>query len=459
MSSYSSSSSSSSSRRKTTERRLPRSSLDDEMTRDAETAAAVSALQSWTSPRVGSSSSLMSSPQRLFQYEKSPQEWLERTLNQDEDDASMMDVEEDEVSGGVRTPSASNSTQIIYHWTTPRILHRADTPVMSNSSKKATSTPPPPTPVATPYVPRAFAQLPATSTTTTMFGATATTLDAATVQACRAYHDALCLFRTETRHGVPHAALHYLHALQDVAYHRCPPVTQHGADPLTHNPCRIPARKEGNCWSLLPHLCPLGVETAFCLSTTDAREARRLYVAAQALRVDATPAQVATIGPPAPAALRRWAAVVRWLEACHNAVLSNDITRPRPSSTINVQDGCLLSHNRAAAVKRAALNLILAGRLSDALKLATDSGLDALAAQWGGGLPADGTNGGKLFRPVWQAVLWKKAELEPNESSSVVDDCALAALLSGHVNQAWQSTPLLRTWERALYVVTRATLE
>lgn len=432
---------------------------------NAEAEQALVALESWASPRLGTAAAAP------FQYERSPIEWMKRTLDQvDEDDQEPMDLDDDddEQEEALRqAPGAARG-----RLATPRVLERADTPVMSNSSKKATTTTPqtrsPAVNIQSPFVPAIYT--PTASRAAVL--PRATPLSRTYVQECRLYHDALRIFRQEKisvmerfdRSSVADSSRvsaaeegrleqDFLQALQYACLARTAPLP---VDPLAVNPMKDPARKEGNFWSLLSHLRRLGVQ-GLLYAGTDAREVTRQFVSEQAQRVEATPFELSQtmVGPKAPLCMQRWACFVAWLEDCHNRVLPTNIARPRPGGGTTVDD-CLPGSQRQPEVLKAALNLVMAGRLDDAIDMAAKSNLEYLAAQWSGGTPA-GKSGNQMTgnprRPLWQALMWKKAELE--EKTTPREDVALAALLSNHVSMALKH-PSLRTWERALYTLSRA---
>lgn len=492
----------------------------EETPRDAEAEEAAEAVSSWVSPRLPTSTRRTS-----FEYERSPTEWMQRTLNepmdvedidvhQDDDDDDVEDeyYEQDfrQAPGTARGRGAALAT--------PRVLQRADTPVMSNSSKKAAPSSlsstttrtlsgdkTPAANVPSPHVPAAYSP-PRAQFSRLM--QKATPLSRNYVQECRAYHDALVLFRQEKQRlvarmereqeqteasgtwnemgspaGGPWQAEEarldrdLFHALQEACYGRTKPIKQ---DPLQVNPMKDFSRKEGNFWALLAALRKLGMDGllygAAALDDNNGPavvvESLQTFLDKQARRVQATPLVVSQSlqGPEAPLSLRRWFAVLHWLEECHDRVLPSNIARARFTSTpavanvgsnsSNWVDGCLPTTSRDAEVFRAALNLCLAGRLEDAIQMASLSGLEYKAAQWSGGKPA-GKEGNKSVgnprRALWQSLMWKKAELVDSKPSDAYnrDEAALAALLANHSQMALQS-PSLRTWERAFYAATRA---
>ena len=123
-----------------------RRNYDDAVNMDnAEEESALAALASWTSPRVGAGAATTPAA-ASFQYERSPVEWMKRTLEEepldmdrdsfmDEDDDEEDDQNEDDQEEALRQAPAAARGRLA----TPRVLQRADTPVMSNSSKKTTT--------------------------------------------------------------------------------------------------------------------------------------------------------------------------------------------------------------------------------------------------------------------------------------------------------------------------------
>ena len=460
-----------------------------EANQEAQAQAAFAALESWTSPRLSAAATAVSS----FQYERSPVDWMKRTLqNYDDDDEEDEAMEVDQTIDGNNDEDDDDdeilhpvSSAIKGRLTTPRVLERANTPVMSNSSKKtASGVPPPPQTVSppvnlqSPFVPAAYGTTTTTRTPMARDLVHATPLSRTYVHECRQYHEALRMFRHEKQtalrrvdRGVAASSSaaeehrmdsNLLQSLQQACYSRA--AADLPKDPLAVNPQRNVARKEGNFWGLLDKLRRLGTD-ALWYQATDAREDIRQYVHEQAKRITATPLELSKdlTGPNAPLCLQRWAAFVAWLEDCHDHVLPANIARERPgsASATRLVDGCLATTDREAEVVKAALNLVLAGRLEDAVQMAAGSGLEFLAAQWSGGMP-DGKKGNKAVgnprRALWQVLMWQKAQLagEKDSSSSTSREAlALASLLSNNVVVSFQH-PSLRTWERALYAMSKA---
>lgn len=533
-----------------------------ETTHMAEAEAAAAALEQWTSPRVRGTSSVDPSTKtpvynqhphtvtEPFQYERSPVEWMQRQsltmafTNEDEDEY-MMD-EDDEQEESLRPSSSvamgNRQTPRGIRVATPRVLERADTPVMSNSSKKASAATPSSAGagsinIQSPAIYNPYVTTPGSGTTTTpssrlnavvaTAGATprwmqrATPLSQAEVQEYRLYHQALMILRQEKRRlsvlqdeiseemndsdlynkedDVEKSAAivdsDFFQALAVACYTRAPSLgnKEEDDDPLAKNPMKHTDRKEGNFWSLLRYLRMVGVEALLLDPTTDARDEIRRYIATRARRVTATPLELVGFSSSSsrssghhlgkhhittrsskkdnyidapPMVMQRWKVFLEWLEDCHNRCLPATITRPRPGKTSSQKvDDCLITSNRQTEVVRAALNLILAGRLEDAIRMAADSGVEYLAAQWSGGIPAgktitDNTDTtltvGNPRRAMWQVLMWKKAQLAADaKKMPPTDDTALAALLSNNVRVALDQ-PVLRTWERALYIMAKA---
>eukprot|EP00977_Amphora_coffeiformis_P011838 scaffold2903_cov170-Amphora_coffeaeformis.AAC.15 len=535
-----------------------------ETTQMAEAEAAAAALEQWTSPRVGGTSgdpppttpayNRRQTVAEPFQYERSPVEWMQRqslmmVFNNEDDDEYMMEEDDEQEESLSFRPSStiagSGQTPRSIRVATPRVLERADTPVMSNSSKKTTAATPSsfasvnnqspavynPYYATTPEAGTTATPASRCSATTANAGATprwmqrATPLSRAAVQECRLYHQALVIFRQEKRRlsllrdddGMNNGEEIYNQHLEDkdddadtsaaivdadffqalaaACYARAPAPgnKEDDNDPLAKNPMKHMDRKEGNFWSLLRHLRKIGVEALLLPPSMDARDEIRRYIATQARRVTATPLELVGYSSASsrnsshllgqrhatwnakknndssnvpPMVMQRWKVFLEWLEECHNRCLPSTVARPRPGkSASQMVDDCLITSSRQTEVVRAALNLILAGRLEDAIRMAADSGLEYLAAQWSGGVPAgkivnDNTNTtsqvGNPRRAMWQVFMWKKAQLAAeSKTAAVKDESAIAALLSNH-EKAALAHPVLRTWERSLYVMTKA---
>jgi hypothetical protein len=425
---------------------------------DAQAEAAFESLQSWTSPRLGTNT-VTTAP---FQYEARPDEYMKRKLVEFQDPEQDDFMEDDEEEPSFHTPGGSSRTK----YSTPRVLHRADTPVMSNSSRKTTpATASPPVNVTSPFVPRVFSP----DYSSTRRATAETPLSHKFVQECRLYHDSLRRFRQAKRrvldqleHGgdVDEARVDQdlLLSLQHACYARADTPQK---DPLSVDYMEDLARKEGNFWAFLWQLRQIGLN-ALLYAGTDMRDSVRHFLTSQALRIDATPRELvdSLVGPNAPLSVQRWNALVVWLQSCHDALLPPNIASPRPGggSGVGLVDGCLLSTDRESEVSRAALNLILAGRLDEAIEMASQSGLEYLGAQWSGGIVA-GKEGNKSVgnprRALWQVLMWKKAQMPENLSSK--EALTIAALLSNNTTVSSDS-PLLRTWERMLFAFAKAVL-
>jgi hypothetical protein len=449
--------------------------------KERETQEAVETLRSWTSPRVG-----------VFQYERSPVDWMKHTLQQsndgnDDDDEVLPDASDDDYFEEALRPGRALPVRA---FTTPRVLQRAETPVMSNSSrgsKGIMETPGTPPGVQSPvYVPTPASQLP-------QILARATPLSVSYVQECRAYHSALGVFRKDKQRLVARMDrsqeseaptggeewarsvgrftvqftqdanrldTDFLQSLRDSCYIRAAPLKD---DPLQVNPMKDPARLEGNFWALLADLRSLGLEAIMWPADNEAQLTRRSEIAhfqnQWAQNVGATPLQLsqALRGPEAPLMVRRLLTIQRWLEQCHDRVLPSGTARSRHTKEVGFS-GAFSATDRDDEILRAALNLLLAGRLDDAIVMASSSGLEHKAAQWSGGQPAGKVGNkktGNTHRALWQTLMWKKAALQDQKTSN--DESAVAALLSDHVKVALDN-PSLRTWERAMYAFVRATV-
>jgi len=188
-----------------------------------------------------------------------------------------------------------------------------------------------------------------------------------------------------------------------------------------------------------------------------------------------------------PLPLQRRKSVLHWLEMCFHHVLAADATRAihkanpilpsgSSSSQLNEQGG-FYETDLDAELFRKSLALMLAGRLQDALQLASDSGVAFRAAQWSGGEPqgyeeTQGTDGisketGNQMRALWRHMAWKRAESMANhggnsdnnsQKAAESDEMAIMALLSSNVVVALDSASL-RSWEKGLYVVTKCPLD
>ena len=442
----------------------------EEAAQEAQAQAAFDMVQSWTSPRLADAKAITTSP---FPYEPKPEEYTKRKLMQlmeTDQDETMEEVDQElTVRQTPAKPRVNNNKKLLF--TTPRVLHRADTPVMSNSSKKTTQTKSPSVNVKSPFLPRAYT-LDDDSPTKNTLNVTAhqTPLSRPFVEECRLYHDSLRRFRLAKRRlldvleragNVDEARVDqdFLISLQHACYARAKLPTTN--DPLSLNPMEQPARKEGNFWALLSSFRLIGMD-ALVYAAKDSRDDVRKFLNSLALRSDDTPHNLleTLVGTNAPLSIQRWNAFIKWLERCHDCLLPNDIARPRPSGTTNLRlvEQCLDTTDRELDVTRAALNLLLAGRLEDAIEMAAASRIEFLAAQWSGGFPA-GKDGDKTMgnprRALWQVLMWKKAVTEDKKLSK--ENLAMAALLSNNTAAALQN-PLLRTWERALYTFAKAVL-
>lgn len=392
-------------------------------------------------------------------------EWMEQQLEPAEDEEmSYEDVDEDKLP--LRTPPRQ-----------ARVLERAETPVMSNSSKKKM-----PTPTIEEKEPVLLRNIP---------------IPRQYVYECQRYHDALKQYLVAKRRIAekvddvqrdralkddsnyedametdelalvfqmdPHilqeetnAEAAYLRALSSLCWER----------DEEHN-MASESRREGNFWLLLATLRLLGVPSL--LWDDDEATVRQNkamaynYMDKLAQDVETTPHDLlqALYSPSdAPLVLLRRQKIFKWLQECFQQVVPQGATRPRqgnilPQSQLFKQG--LYETDKDKEILKDSLALILAGRLEDARTLARESGLAWRAASWNGG----GAYGyyfddqgkkrqsGNTMRPLWKRMMWKKSE-DANSKAGIVEDGAIAAILSNHLANALDNAAL-RSWEKGLW--------
>jgi hypothetical protein len=186
------------------------------------------------------------------------------------------------------------------------------------------------------------------------------------------------------------AEMDFLRALNGICWDRANPQDRNMQDM---------ARKEGNFWSLLSLLRELGLSSLIWADDANSERhhsnALTAYTEGLAARVHSTPlgliAQLQAGVDGCPMMLQRRQNILRWLEHCFGKVLPPGVTRPRhtnivPNSQQLMKEG-LPETDKDDDILRSSLALILAGRLSDANKLARESGTPYRAALWSEGTP------------------------------------------------------------------------
>ena len=182
------------------------------------------------------------------------------------------------------------------------------------------------------------------------------------------------------------------------------------------------ARKEGNFWWLMHTLRSQGVDSLIFRPEIHNHpdELNRFLHELAHNHVHWTPQEVADHlhSSQSPLALQRRYQILQWLHDCFAHVLPRDATRvrygnPLSDSATLKQQGLVVT-DKDEDVLKSALQLILAGRLPDALQLARDSGEGWRAAVWGGGKPQGkdpaGKSQGNSRRFLWKKSLWAASE-------------------------------------------------
>ena len=190
-------------------------------------------------------------------------------------------------------------------------------------------------------------------------------------------------------------------------------------------------QKQGNFWNLLVRLRP---HHGLLLWEDDPASKRQHQLALEAYQQDLVSNHHDS--PEQPLILQRRHLLIQWLQDCFGrqthapitststaVVYQNDLTTGLPETD---QDAQLL---------HTALQLIVAGRLSEAREAARQRGVPWRAAVWT-------VNAENYF--LWKRMLWLAAE-KINKSNNPTE-AAIYALLSSHWKQALDN-PSLRTWE------------
>ena len=465
--------------------------------------------------------------------EYSDEDQAEGEEEDDYDDAPDEDDEEVVENPLYRTPAPRPRRATAGHELTA--TQRAQTPVMSNESKNRYGQP---LPVETPLHPH---NLPSSSTPyaasgMTMPPASAVSLSATSTVTYRRYHDALQVFcrrrcslmmdglESWDPENLLKVDLEYLRTLHRIGWDirgapptsSSSPTTSAESSSSAATSTSVPLQftrpqKEGNLWSLLAHLRPLGPEAVWWQDTPDRQaEAGRFF---RSLLDDPhlfehTPrsllaplnrstskgggsAAAAAATTSLPLLLKRRRILLRWLESCFGGLVPPRSTWPLPTSGEALyRTNDLPGTNRDKDLFATALSLVLAGRLDDAQQLARDVGTPWRSAAWGGaelhgrafpgganlGLATDhalsaSTSSsswvGNPHRAMWRRAMWKQAEhlnahwtdadVAPLHkiTAATAEEGALTALLGSHVFAA-MSNPALRTWEKGLYATLRA---
>lgn len=228
-------------------------------------------------------------------------------------------------------------------------------------------------------------------------------------------------------------------------------------------------RKEGNFWLLLYFLRQQGTTSLLWddsqASLLSYNKIISSYLESQASFIQRSDKELLDAllfsGSGCPLVLKRRQRILTWLEKCFEDVLPSDATRPRKTKYLEnaklTREG-LPETDKDAEILKCVLGLILSGRLSDAQKLARDSGIPWRAAVWGGGAPDDGVSTGNPRRFLWKRMMWIQAEKLSEQKGGFPDEAAISALLSSNLSVALNNSSC-RTWQHGLYATVRAMLD
>lgn len=230
-----------------------------------------------------------------------------------------------------------------------------------------------------------------------------------------------------------------------------------------------PIRKEGNFWWLLYTLRYQGLPSLLWKDDNASNQQRQHGVAAflqdlAVRRFNWTSEQVVQSlhSPEAPLVLQRRFQILKWLQDCFANILPQGVARARNGNmqvnSADFQQQGLAKTDKDVEVIQCALQLMLAGKLEEALQLARDSSSSWRAAAWGGGRPQGRTEQpdgsfklhGNSRGFLWKRSMWKESERLSTDPVGSNAEGAIAALLSSNLKNAL-SNPSLRTWEHGLY--------
>ena len=246
---------------------------------------------------------------------------------------------------------------------------------------------------------------------------------------------------------------------------------------ISNNPCR-----EGNFWNMLAHLRGLGMDALLWPESSASNHVSELELIMQKHTAETTPLEkLQSLRTPnrdgSTSLMERRYELLSWLEDCFYKQLpfpvktleKNDLGNInvdyKENSELHATQG-LPETTKDAVLLRQSLSLVLAGRLSHALDLMRFNGLSWRAAVWGGGTPfgyedvvdqnsVDGSKTratGNPNRALWQSMMWRLVE---ESKRATHEERAVTSLLCNNVKSSFDN-PVLRSWEKALYVGLKA---
>lgn len=228
-------------------------------------------------------------------------------------------------------------------------------------------------------------------------------------------------------------------------------------------------RKEGNLWLLLYFLRQQGIASLLWDDSQSAllsyNKIISSYLESQASFVERSDKDLLDAllynESGCPLVLKRRQRILTWLEKCFEDILPSDATQPRKTKYLEnsklIREG-LPETDKDSEIFKCVLALILSGRLTDAQKLARDSGIPWRAAVWGGGSPDDGISTGNPRRFLWKRMMWIQAEKLSGQKGGSPDEAAISALLSSNLTMALSNSSC-RSWQHGLYATIRAMLD
>ncbi|KAL3944470.1 MAG: hypothetical protein SGBAC_001447 [Bacillariaceae sp.] len=258
--------------------------------------------------------------------------------------------------------------------------------------------------------------------------------------------------------------------------------------------------EEGNCWVLLACLRRLGLSALIwdndSVSASQHTAAQTVYLQQLASQVEKTPQELIQeltgVGSKStasvPLVLKRKYQLLLWMEECLNQVVP---PAPKPVSSVfgkpnavNIPDlmaeiSTTLQNNpkQDKPLLDAALALIMAGKMEDALDLARSHGQAWRAASWSGGEP-HGYNAvvdaetnslqlettGNPNRALWKQQMWKTGRHLMSTSSATTasfssnpnaspEEAAICSLLANDTTACLQNPSFQKSWFGSLYAL------
>ena len=248
-------------------------------------------------------------------------------------------------------------------------------------------------------------------------------------------------------------------------------------------------RQEGNLWMLLHMLRQLGLASLIWAndqtSNMQNAKAQEVYLQQLAGQIESTPRDLiqtlstspstksmANANSPAPPPLltQRRYQILKWLELCHDEILS---APPKPSSVPTFGNSSSKAHPDDTApslvgesnsseekLLESCLSHLLAGKLDQAMEIARAHGQPWRSASWSGGAPAGVESRpnertktmeklpvGNPGRFLWKRQMWKSGQSIASKSPAAA---AMSSILANDVHTAIQN-PCLRSWEKCMY--------